>query len=40
MRDVSKNVHLVLPEDLDRWEELTGRSGEYHPGAATSKTGP
>jgi hypothetical protein len=36
MRDASKNVHLVLPEDLDLWEELTGRSGEYRPGTASS----
>jgi len=34
--DASKNVHLVLPEDLDLWEELTGRSGEYRPGTASS----
>lgn len=37
MRDANKNVHLVLPKDLDLWEELTGISGEYRPGAATSQ---
>jgi hypothetical protein len=34
MRDLRTDVHLVAPDSLGLFQELTGLSGEYLPGAS------
>jgi hypothetical protein len=39
MRDLRKDVHLVAPESLRLFQELTGLTGEYVPGTGARARG-